>query len=101
MKGLHYIFGFRTSAYDKGDRGKFFAEFITGTGVSKKYPVRIAWRYATVNSEWKASVISASLYAASPGADPANESINGVGFVSKDPDPSNQMYYISCWPCIF
>jgi hypothetical protein len=100
MAGLHFIFGFRTEAYDSGDRGKLFADFITGTGVSQKYPVRIAWRYATVNSEWS-DHISASLYAASPGADPGNESIFGYGTVSKDPNPVNQIYYISSWPCHF
>ena len=100
MNGLHFIFGFRNDAHDNADRGRIFADFITGNGVSKKYPVRIAWRYATLNTE-ESSVISASVYAASPGANPQNESIYGHGSVSKDPDPSNQMYYVSSWPCFF
>lgn len=100
MKGLHFIFGFRNSAHDNGYRGKVFADFITGNGVSKKYPVRLAWRYATLNTE-DGNVISASLCAASPGADPSNEHIYGQGVVSKDPDPAQQTYYVSSWPCSF
>jgi hypothetical protein len=100
MHGLHYIFGFRTEAHDSCQRGKIFADFIMGKGVSKKYPVRIAWRYATMNTEWE-DIYGACLYAASPGKNPENEHIPGHGPVSDDPDWTKQFYYYCCWPCSF
>ncbi|MCK4420575.1 hypothetical protein KAW18_12855 [candidate division WOR-3 bacterium] len=98
MHGLHYILGFRTLAHDSCNRGKFFAEYLTGTRDGTKYTVREAWRKATEDTEGL-SVKGAYLRASSPGCNTYNDHIHDCGSVSKDPDPACQCYCYSSWPC--
>lgn len=98
MYGLHYILGFRTLAHDDGDRGKFFAEYLTGVRDGTKYTVRQAWRKATEDTEGY-TVQGAYLRASSPGCNTYDDHIYGCGSVSKDPDPVCQCYCYSSWPC--
>lgn len=107
MHGLHYILGFRTSAHDNGscNRGKIFAEYITGARDGTKYTVREAWMKATkdtegfLNSYTSSPVQGAYLRASSPGANTYDDHIHGTGWVSSTPDPTSQKYYNVSWPC--
>ncbi len=98
MQGLHYILGFRSSAYDSGDRGRFFAEYLTGTRDGTQYTVREAWRKATEDTEG-ASVEGAYLRAYSTGSNTLNDHIYEYGWVSDDPDPATQNFAHNSWPC--
>lgn len=98
MHGLHYILGFRTSAGDSCDRGRLFAEYLTGVRDGTKYTVREAWRRATEDTEGS-STQGAYLRAYSPGRDTYNDHIYEYGSVSEDPDPASQNYYHYSWPC--
>ncbi|MCP4155942.1 MAG: hypothetical protein GY757_49925, partial [bacterium] len=51
MRGLHYILGFRTFAGDSSERGRIFAEYLTGARDGVKYTIREAWHKATADTE--------------------------------------------------
>lgn len=100
MHGLHYILGFRTPATDihSCNRGRFFAEYLTGVRDGTKYTVRQAWIKATQDTEvypYKGAYLRAS----SPGCNTYNDHIYECGWVSKDPDPASQCYWYCSWPC--
>jgi len=97
MRGLHYILGFRTSAYDSSDRGRIFAEYLTGARDGVKHTIREAWRKATEDTEGS-SVQGAYLRAYSSGRDTLNDHLYGFGGVSGDPDPATQGYGYLSWP---
>lgn len=99
MRGLHYILGFRTSAYDDADRGRIFAEYLTGARDGTRYSVRQAWRKATEETE-RATVLGAYLRAESPGRDTFDDHIYEHGTVSADPIPAVQTYVHSSWSCL-
>jgi hypothetical protein len=98
MHGLHYILGFRTLAYDDGDRGRIFAEYLTGARDGTKYTVRQAWIKATKDTE-SGDVQGAYLRAYSSGSNTLNDHIYEHGWVSSDPDPTSQSYVHYSWPC--
>jgi hypothetical protein len=98
MDGLHYILGFRTIATDSGNRGGYFAEYLTGDRDGTIYTIRNAWILATQDSE-SSSVFGAYLRTKSPGCDTLNDHLWGFGDVSDDPNPSEQSYRWHSWPC--
>jgi hypothetical protein len=98
MYGLHYILGFRTSAYDSCSRGRIFAEYLTGARDGVKYTIREAWIKATADTEGS-PVMGAYLRAASPGSDTYNDHLYGCGTVSNDPNPAAQTIWYSSWNC--
>jgi hypothetical protein len=97
MHGLHYIFGFRTSAHDSCYRGKIFAEYLTGARGEKgiECTFRDAWRNATRDTE-EFGIRGAYVRARSTGSDTYNDGISGW---SDDPNPASQSYVYKSWPC--
>ncbi len=97
MRGLHYILGFRTLAYDDWDRGGYYAEYLTGTGVSggTKRTIRCGWYCATRLTE-DATVKGAYLRAKSEGRDTLGDTLDDW---SLDPIPGSQSYMYCSWPC--
>ncbi len=98
MHGLHYILGFRTAAYDRCNRGRYFGEYLTGVKDGTKHTVRCAWIKATQDTEYS-DVQGAYLRAASEGSDTYCDHIYDCGWVSSDPDPATQCYWYCSWPC--
>lgn len=96
MRGLHYILGFRTVAHDSFDRGGYYAEYLTGTGVSAgtKHSIRMGWFHATRMTEW--DVEGAYLRARSAGHDTLGDTLDSWG---GDPDPASQTFVNVSWPC--
>jgi hypothetical protein len=99
MHGLHYILGFRTAATDSGDRGRIFAEHLTGAYDGTIYKVRTAWRKATEITEGP-GIEGAYLRARSAGSNTLNDYIHEYGTVSSDPDPALQHYGYDSWPAL-
>jgi hypothetical protein len=96
MRGLHYILGFRTPAYDSYDRGRIFAEYLTGARDGVAHTIRDAWRKATEDTEGS-PVKGAYLRAYSPGRETFDDHLHGFGSVSEDPDPVTQSYVLWSW----
>jgi hypothetical protein len=89
FKGLHYILGFGSTAYDRDDRGKKFAKYLNAG-----YTVRNAWKKACQETEGS-GVTWAYLRAdkVGGGTDTYNDHWYGKGFVSADPTGSLIFYW--------
>lgn len=97
MRGLHYILGFRTLAFDSWSRGGYYAEYLTGTGVSggTKHTIRMAWYHATRMTE-SGGVQGAYVRSSSSGRNTLHDTLDNW---CADPDPSSQTFIHCSWPC--
>ncbi len=88
FRGLHYMLGFHTPAYDRKDRGEKFANRL-----NQGWTVREAWIRACVESE-DDDVSYAYLRADGDATDTFNDHWHGKGFVSSDPHNPTRLAYL-------
>lgn len=88
FRGLHYILGFDTTAYDRKDRGDKFAYRL-----NQGWTVRESWIRTCIESE-DDDVSYAYLRADGEGTDTFNDHWWGKGSVSADPVSPTTLFYL-------